>query len=121
MQIIGKVHHIVQTESVGANGFTKRQIVIATDEQYVQHVPIDFVKDKCSILDNYKIGQAVTVDVNVRGNEYNGKYYVSLQGWKINANAVGNEYKTDNPTNAPSQQKEPVPLAQDAEDGDLPF
>jgi YbbR domain-containing protein len=112
MQIIGKVHLIGQTESVGANGFTKRQIVIATDEQYVQHVPIDFVKDKCSILDNYKVGQEVTVDVNVRGNEYNGKYYVNLQGWKINAN-----------TTAQPQQKPqtPAPLAQDAEDGDLPF
>jgi YbbR domain-containing protein len=110
MQIIGKVHHIGQTESVGANGFTKRQIVIATDEQYVQHVPIDFVKDKCSILDNYKVGQSVTVDVNVRGNEYNGKYYVSLQGWKINANG----------TSQP-QQNEPAPLNQENEPDGLAF
>ena len=84
MQIIGKVHLIGQTETVGNNGFTKRQIVIATTEQYVQYIPIDFVKDKCSILDSYKVGQEVTVDVNVRGSEYNGKFYVNLQGWKIN-------------------------------------
>jgi hypothetical protein len=103
MQITGKVHQIGQTESVGANGFTKRQIVIATEELYVQHVPIDFVKDKCSILDNYKIGQGVTVDVNVRGNEYNGKYYVSLQGWKINATGTSNAPTANEPENLSSQ------------------
>lgn len=83
MEITGKVHLIGQTEEVGSNGFTKRQVVIATNEQYAQHVPIDFVKDKTSILDSYKVGDEVKVSVNVRGNEYNGKYYVNLQGWRI--------------------------------------
>ena len=83
MEVAGKVHLIGQTEEVGSNGFTKRQVVIATDEQYVQHVPIDFVKDKTSILDSYKVGDEVKVSVNVRGNEYNGRYYVNLQGWRI--------------------------------------
>ena len=87
MTVAGKVHLIGQTESVGANGFTKRQIVIETSEQYPQKIAIDFVKDKTSILDNYKVGQEVTVDVNLRGSEYNGKFYVNLQGWKINASA----------------------------------
>lgn len=83
MEINGKVHVIVATETVGAKDFRKRTIVVATDEQYVQYIPIDFVQDKCSVLDGYKIGQQVKVSVNVRGNEYNGKYYVKLQGWKI--------------------------------------
>ena len=85
MNVSGKIHLIGQTETVGNNGFTKRQIVVETSEQYPQKVAIDFVKDKCSILDSYKVGQEVTVDVNVRGSEYNGKFYVNLQGWKINA------------------------------------
>lgn len=83
MEVKGKVHVICATETVGAKDFKKRTIVVATDEQYVQYIPIDFVQDKCSILDNYAIGQQVKVSVNVRGNEYNGKYYVNLQGWKI--------------------------------------
>ncbi len=110
MQIIGKVHLIGQTETVGNNGFTKRQIVIETSEQYPQKVAIDFVKDKCSILDSYKVGQEVTVDVNVRGSEYNGKFYVNLQGWKINAlsqqvnnvvnKVVGQAFETTNDVNS---------------------
>ena len=85
MEIIGKVHLIGETQTVGNNGFTKRMIVVKTDEQYPQDIGIDFVKDKTSILDKYKVGQNVKVSINIRGNEYNGKYYVNLQGWRIEA------------------------------------
>ena len=84
MEITGKIKLIGETEVVGSAGaFKKRLIVISTEEQYVQHVPIDFVQDKTSVLDKYQVGEEVKVSVNVRGNEYNGKYYVSLNGWKI--------------------------------------
>jgi hypothetical protein len=98
MEINGSVHLIGQTETVGNNGFTKRQLVVATEEQYVQYVPIDFVKDKTNVLDGYNVGDKVKVSVNVRGSEYNGKYYVNLQGWRIEKleanNATVNEPST---------------------------
>lgn len=83
MEVQGTIRLIGNTESVGSNGFTKRLIVVDTDEQYSQAIPIDFIKDKCSILDNYNVGQKVKVSINIRGNEYQGKYYVNLQGWRI--------------------------------------
>jgi hypothetical protein len=85
MEVKGTIKVVGTTQEVGSNGFTKRQLVVTTDEQYPQDIAIDFVKDKCSILDKYGVGQQVTVGVNLRGSEYNGKYYVNLQGWKINA------------------------------------
>ena len=83
MEIKGSVKVIGETIEVGSKGFKKRQLVVSTEEQYVQHIPMDFVQDKTGLLDGYSIGDSVTVGVNVRGNEYNDKYYVSLQGWKI--------------------------------------
>ena len=124
MELTGKLHLIGETEVVGSAGtFKKRLIVIATDEQYVQHIPIDFVQDKTTILDNYAIGQEVKVSVNVRGNEYNGKYYVSLNGWRI-------EKLSDAPKLSPEHSVFEIPTAKNSQpagqvpdpiDSDLPF
>lgn len=85
-EVIGKVILVGNTEEVGQNGFTKRVIVVETAEQYPQKLAIDFVKDKTSLLDKFKVGDNVSVGVNLRGSEYNGRYFVNLQGWKINSN-----------------------------------
>jgi hypothetical protein len=84
MEILGKIIVLGNTEVVGSTGtFKKRTLVVETEEQYPQKVAIDFVQDKCEMLDKYTVGHNVKVGINIRGNEYNGKYYVSLQGWKI--------------------------------------
>ena len=95
-EVIGKIIVLNDTETVGSAGtFKKRTLVVETDEQYKQSIPIDFVQDKCSILDSYAVGQNVTVSVNIRGNAYNGKYYVSLNGWKISK--IGDAPKAASP------------------------
>jgi len=83
MEVSGKVVSVGQTESVGQNGFTKRLLVIETNEQYPQKLPIDFVKDKTSLLDQIKIDQDVKIQINLRGSEHNGRWYAQIQGWKI--------------------------------------
>lgn len=83
MEITGKVVIIGQTESVGQNGFTKRLLVVETNEQYPQKLPIDFVKDKTALLDNISVGQDVKVQINLRGSESNGRWFSQIQGWKI--------------------------------------
>ena len=111
-EIIGKIKLIGETQTFDS-GFSKRQIVITTNEQYPQDIPIDFVKDKTEILNSYKIGQDVKVSINIRGNEYNGKYYVNLQGWRIES--VQNSPKQDLPP-----KSEDAKLV-DEEPDDLPF
>jgi len=85
MEVVGKIKVINETQTFDS-GFQKREIVVTTEETYPQDIKLEFTKDKCSILDQYKVGQSVTVAFNLRGNEYNGKYYVNLQGWKIGHN-----------------------------------
>lgn len=90
MQLSGKIKVINPTKEISQT-FKKRELVITTDEEYPQHVLIEFVKDKCSVLDSYKVGENVTVSINVRGKEHidkNGetKYFNQLQGWKVDRN-----------------------------------
>jgi hypothetical protein len=65
--------------------FKKREIVVTTNETYPQDVIVQFTQVKCDLLNGYQIGQEVNISYNLRGNEYNGKYYVQLDGWKIEA------------------------------------
>ncbi len=88
MEIIGKIKLIKDTETIGINGFKKRDIIITTDEQYPQVISIQFVQDKCAVLDNYQIGQDVKIDFDLRGREWvnlqgETKYFNTIQGWKI--------------------------------------
>lgn len=112
MEVNGKVILIGNTEEVGQNGFTKRMVVVETAEQYPQKLAIDFVKDKTSVLDSYKVGDNVSVSINLRGSEYNGRYFVNLQGWKIS--------KVEQSVNN-IEVKEPVSVVADSDDTGLPF
>lgn len=81
----GKIKLISEAQSF-ASGFTKREFVVTTaKDKYPQDLKFEVVKDKCAMLDGFKTGQDVQVNFDIRGNEYNGKYYVSLSCWKLQA------------------------------------
>jgi len=88
MEIQGKVKLIGETQTFGSNGFRKREIVVTTEEQYPQHIMVEFVQDKSDLLDNYQVGQSVKISINLRGREWTNpqgevKYFNSIQGWRI--------------------------------------
>ena len=95
MEVKGKVKLITETKTYGSNGFRKREMVVTTDEQYPQFINIEFIQDKCDLLDQFAVGDEVEVSINLRGREWvspqgETKYFNSIQGWritKLNANA----------------------------------
>ena len=87
MEITGKVKYISQDIKV-SDSFTKRELVVTTDEQYPQHVLINFVQDKCDLIDKLVIGDNVKVSINLRGREWvnpqgESKYFNDIQGWRV--------------------------------------
>ena len=88
MEITGKIRIINFEQQVSAT-YKKRELVITTNESYPQHILIEFAQDKCSILDNYNVGDDVKVAINLRGREWvnpsgETKYFNQIQGWSIN-------------------------------------
>ncbi|MDP4606584.1 MAG: DUF3127 domain-containing protein [Flavobacteriaceae bacterium] len=93
MEVIGTLKKIEDTKTFGAKGFRKREVVILTEEQYPQPLMIEFVQDKCDLLDRFSAGQSVKISINLRGREWENpqgevKYFNSIQGWRIESNAV---------------------------------
>lgn len=88
MEVSGRIKMIDETKAFGANGFRKREMVVTTDEQYPQHIMIEFTQDKCDLLNSYQVGEPVKVSINLRGREWvnpqgETKYFNSIQGWRI--------------------------------------
>ena len=88
MEIQGRIKTIFATETVGQNGFQKRDLVITTDGQYPQDIIIQFTQGNCSLLDTLQVGQRVKVHFNLQGREWTSpqgevKYFNTVVGWKI--------------------------------------
>jgi hypothetical protein len=97
---------LINPIKVISDKFSVREFVITTpDAKYPQEVIFQTVNDKMDIIAPYGQGQEVTVSFNVRGREYNGKYYNTLDAWKVQGDVA---------TPAPSVQ--PI-----EEQDDLPF
>ena len=81
-ELEGKIKLIEDTRSF-PSGFTKREFVVTTEERFPQDIKLECVKDRCDLLNEYQTGDEVKVSFNLRGNEYNGRYYVNLNAWRI--------------------------------------
>lgn len=101
-EIEGTIKVIMDIMTFGS-GFTKREFVITSgDDKYPQDIKMEFVKDKTALLDRFRPGQRVKVGFEIRGNENNGKYYVSLSAWRINP-ADGSDGGGDQPLERPKE------------------
>ncbi len=112
-ELTGKIKLIFEPKTFNS-GFTKREMVVTVEDgKYPQEILIEFVQDKIALLDNLAPGQEVTVTFDIRGREYNGRYFNNLQGWRVESQAAsaGPDY-----AEAP-----PYPTPDDFGDSDIPF
>tara|TARA_R110000744_G_scaffold117107_3_gene218921 strand:+ start:170 stop:514 length:345 start_codon:yes stop_codon:yes gene_type:complete len=104
---------IVMDEQVFDSGFKKREFVITTlEEEYPQDIKFELIKDKCSDINKFKVGDLIKVHMNIRGNEYKDKYYVNLQAWRIEADTEHTPALNGDMANQFNEQQE---------EEDLPF
>lgn len=116
-ELTGKIK-LIQDPQTFQSGFAKREMVVTVEDgNYPQDINLEFIKDKMSLLDDLQPGQEVTVSFDIRGREYNGRYFNNLQGWKI--------VPADGSESVPPQGEEPPPYDEvpgsSFKDDDLPF
>ena len=111
--LTGKIK-LIQEAKTFESGFTKREmVVIVEDGKYPQEINLEFVQDKVALLDSLQVGEEVTVSFDIRGREYNGRYFNNLQGWKIVSASEQSQYAQEEPP--------PYPDPSDFGDEDIPF
>ncbi|WP_350286415.1 DUF3127 domain-containing protein [uncultured Croceitalea sp.] len=125
MEVQGRIKMIDETKTYGNNGFRKREVVVTTEEQYPQHILVEFVQDKCDLLNSYSEGQMVKISINLRGREWvnpqgETKYFNSIQGWRIENLQQENQAEGMPPV-PPMEAFEPADDVNEEEHDDLPF
>jgi len=125
MEIQGKIKLVGETQTFGANGFRKREVVLTTEEQYPQSIMIEFVQDKTDLLNNFQVGQQVKISINLRGREWvnpqgETKYFNSIQGWRIEGSQQ-EASSEDIPPVPPADAFEPAGDLNEEDHDDLPF
>ena len=123
MELLGKIKLIGDIKTYGDNGFRKRELVLTTEEQYPQHILIEFIQNNCELLDNYSIGQTVRIGINIRGREWESpdqgiKYFNSIQGWRIES--LDDQFMDSAPEDLPIESDN-SPKDDDLTEDDLPF
>ena len=82
--VTGRVHHVGEITEVGKNALQKREFVIETADQYPQLIKFELITDNTKLIDTNHVGASAEVHFNIRGREWNEKFFTSLQAWKIN-------------------------------------
>ena len=98
-EVQGAIHSIGETTEYGQNGFTKREFVVkltgdGENSDYPNYIALELIKDKCALMDSYKIGDEISAQFNLSGRLWSGndrpeKCFTSLQAWKVDSLGAG--------------------------------
>lgn len=116
LQVTGPIHHIGEPKDVGkAKPYMKRTFAV-TDTNAKPDWPNWFVFElggtKVDDINAHKVGDVVTVSFNIKGREWQGKWFANVEAWKIEAVAGSN---ADAGAQQPPNEEHP------GMDSDIPF
>ena len=123
-EVVGKLYKKFNTENK-TQTFRAREFVIEIpDGNYPQFIKFQLVQDRCGILDAYQEGDEIKVFFDLRGREWNEKFFTNLNAWRIektSAEAAAPQAPPAPAADAPFPDASEEPSQQVIEDDDLPF
>lgn len=110
MELTGKVVAVLDIQSGTSktgNAWQKQEFVIETQEQYP--------KKACFTLFNKtelcpKVGEEVTVHFDITANEHNGKWYNSVNAWKVDKPQATQATQTATPVQTQPKPSDNLPF-----------
>ncbi|MBP7273050.1 MAG: DUF3127 domain-containing protein [Saprospiraceae bacterium] len=83
--ITGKLHRVFDTENKTSSFQTREFVIELPDDRYPEYIKFQLTQDRCSLIDNYQGGDFVKVTFDLKGREWQGKYFTNLNAWRIEA------------------------------------
>ena len=124
-EIAGRLVKKYEIESKSPSFQTREFVIEVQDGQYPEYVKFQLTQDRCKIIDPYQEGDQIKVSFNLRGRQWQDKYFTNLNAWRVeSADSSSPAPRPQAPavkspdTGFPSASDEPAGLAGD---DDLPF
>ena len=121
-EITGNLFRKFETEQK-TQSFSAREFVLeVNDSNYMQLIKFQLTQDRCGLLDPFDEGKEIKAYFDLRGREWNGKYFTNLNAWKLEA------YESGNAGGFPEEEdfvftdeRQSMDNFQDLPEDDLPF
>jgi single-strand DNA-binding protein len=123
-EIEGKLHKVFETEQKTESFRTREFVLLVEQGSYPQYIKFQLVQDRTDIIDDHNEGDQIKVYFDLRGREWNEKYFTNLSAWRIEALEAGSQpgATADDPGVGTSSALADTDSDTRAEDfGDLPF
>ncbi len=119
-QVDGKIHKIFDTEQKSERFRTREFVIEVVDGKFPQMVKFQLTQDNCEAIDGHQEGEDITVHFDLRGREWNGKYFTNLNAWRIEP-ADGSSQPKVPPLSEDEYANTNTNSAADSFDDDMPF
>lgn len=121
-EIEGKLHRKFEVENKTATFQTREFVLEVNANNYMQYVKFQLTQDRCGVIDPFNQGDRVKVHFDLRGREWNDKYFTNLNAWKIEKAGEDVVIVPPPPSQEdfPDSHSEPV-FGNPEDDDDLPF
>ncbi|MCC6727585.1 MAG: DUF3127 domain-containing protein [Saprospiraceae bacterium] len=82
-EIEGKLIRKFDAENKSQSFQTREFVIEVPDGNYPQFVKFQLTQDRCGAIDSHKEGETIKVHFDLRGREWQGKYFTNLNAWRV--------------------------------------
>jgi len=83
-EIQGKLHKVFPSENKSRILQVREFVIELENGQYSQLIKFQLTQDRCDLIDAYSEGEEIQVSFDLRGREWDGKYFINLNAWRLN-------------------------------------
>ena len=82
-EVEGKLIKKYDTENKTGTFQAREFVIEISSGNYPQAVKFQLVQDRCPLIDAFEEGEYIKVHFDLRGREWNGKYFTNLNAWRL--------------------------------------
>lgn len=82
-EIEGTLHKKFDTEKKTDTFQARDFVLLINDSGYDNYIKFQLTQNRCDLIDPVSEGSKVKVHFDLRGREWNGRYFTNLNAWKI--------------------------------------